>query len=533
MAPAIRRQQPSTQQQSFQPKCVIFTTTSRRTKTVRWYSKQSRSSASRVQQLLEEEETPAGVVGAQFFGGNKQKEELFDAVAEEQAGITTMDSADRYLFHRFENRNAFGDETVASVALVLQNQISAVLYEQQPMSVDGSSTTTTSSGSSVAYSPNCEWDSPFLQQTNGQTTTRLPLHELQAALDFYNRVDLAITGGSTTVQQSPFVVVQLQWELSVVWPAFWEPRVLLLGSSLVTLQQQQQCTNNNSDTSSATTMVIVKQQDMLLNSDINNKNSSLDLMTSCLRQILPRFWDMYHIGMTPSAEVSPKLKATSTKLTLGRRLVRLLPLSKYQLYDLPARLYLQPQLFDLDVREDGNAGIIPNHAFSCVIKTMGPQRQRYVPASPVEVQVVVVPSDNHGTTGAPPRLSLQWKIPLSVEYQTLPTLNVPGPNEEADSATEPECQYVWQPPRRVATVSFGGSGPQDSSVPSVRQRLYESVVNDGLRPKIDAATGRPVFCFWQNTVKVCYTEEGLGMAVYEWRPELSASNEVGIELEFD
>jgi hypothetical protein len=58
------------------------------------------------------------------------------------------------------------------------------------------------------------------------------------------------------------------------------------------------------------------------------------------------------------------------------------------------------------------------------------------------------------------------------------------------------------------------------------------VVKDGLTPKLDPA-GRPQFFFWSNNVKNCYTETGLGMAVYEYRGKWAKSNEVGIELEVE
>jgi hypothetical protein len=34
-----------------------------------------------------------------------------------------------------------------------------------------------------------------------------------------------------------------------------------------------------------------------------------------------------------------------------------------------------------------NLETIPNHAFSCIIKTMGPQKQEKVPVTPIEVQL--------------------------------------------------------------------------------------------------------------------------------------------------
>jgi Ni,Fe-hydrogenase I small subunit len=78
-------------------------------------------------------------------------------------------------------------------------------------------------------------------------------------------------------------------------------------------------------------------------------------------------------------------------------------------------------------------------------------------------------------------------------------------------------------------VPYGGF-PQDPEVPGIRKKLYEQVMKDGLKPKLDE-NNRPQFFFRQNNVKACYTEGGLGMSVYEWRPKFVESNEVGIELE--
>jgi hypothetical protein len=85
--------------------------------------------------------------------------------------------------------------------------------------------------------------------------------------------------------------------------------------------------------------------------------------------------------------------------------------------------------------------------------------------------------------------------------------------------------------RQVATVSYGGNA-QDEEISNIRKQLYDQVLKDGLKPKFDE-DGRPQFFFWQNDVKTCYTEDGLGMTIYEWRPKFSSSNEVGIELMLD
>jgi hypothetical protein len=427
----------------------------------------------------EDDEAPAGIVGSQFFGGNKEKVEFYDPVAEAQAAITTDTDGDSLLYNRFQDAAAFRDVTVAALAASLQSQLSAVLRQQEEAAaaVKGD-TNTDSSQAEYTYANTVQWETP-LQVKNSQ-----PIEELAAALDFYRRVDVAVTSGERLGENT----VRLTWELSLAWPAFWEPQMLLTGSSVVTLNDKKE---------------IVRQVDSL---------DAPDLLSNMIQQALPRFWDLYHIGMSPSAEQSPRqvLKKKS-------------PFTPYQLYRLPARLVLQPTILETGSREDCNAGTIPNHAFSCVIKTMGPQKQRYVPASPLEVQLVPQ------STGP---LRLRWNIPVSVESMSANSgaqLPLPPADEESDVAALPECNYQWQPRRAVATLPYGG-GPQDGAVTELRKRLYEKVTKDGLQPTLDP-NGRPIFFFWQNNVKACYTKEGLGMAVYEWRPDFVKANEIGIELE--
>lgn len=419
--------------------------------------------------LVDEEEAPAGIGGAQFFGGNKQKEEFYDETAERTVALEYMSNTTITTHDRFQDSSVFESDFVATISKSLQSQINAVLYygASEP-SLD------------YIYTPGkLDWTSP-LPRIEAAT----PLLELeQRALSFYKYVDLAIVSGQEISKNQ----VELQWELSVVWPTFWAPRVILLGSSTLTLNDQNE---------------IVAQVDKVI-------DNGGDLLGMIGRQILPRFWDWYHIGMSPSAELLPKLN----------RQEPLWP--SYQTYDIPARWMVQPTVMETGDREDRTAQFIPNHAFSCIIKTMGPTRQRYVTTSPVEVQIQ--PQDDG-------QLQLAWTIPLAVEFQSRLGWLLPGQDDEAVEGSEPDCQYVFQPRRKVATVPFGGDA-QDAEVSEIRKKLYEQVIKDGWKPKLDG-NGRPVFFFLQNSAKACYTDEGLGMCVYEWRPKISKPNEVGIELEF-
>jgi hypothetical protein len=82
----------------------------------------------------------------------------------------------------------------------------------------------------------------------------------------------------------------------------------------------------------------------------------------------------------------------------------------------------------------------------------------------------------------------------------------------------------------VATVQFGGL-PQDNEVTKIRKQLYDQIIKDGYTPKTDSSNGRPIFFYTMNSIKACATNEGLGMAVYEWRPQFTKPNEIGIKLE--
>lgn len=412
------------------------------------------------------EERSEGVTGAQFFGGAKQKEELFDAIAEKSAKVERITEASIYV--KWEDTNAFEDDFSQAIARSLQGQINGLLYTED----------TTPEQPEFVYANSLQWQSPFSQKYS------TPFQELEQGLNFYRRIDVAITAGKSLSETQ----AKLRWEISVAWPNFWESRVLLTGSSLVTTDAKKE---------------IIKQIDTLDDENLN---------LSAISQSSPRFWDIYHFGMAPSAELSPLISKKGGGGLFNR----------YSVSTMPPRLVYQPELLDLGEREDGAAGVVPNHAFCEYIKTAGPYRQRYVTTSPVEVQIVRSPNTKK------PRL--KFTLPISVEMQTNPTLPLPGDDPETSPEAEAKAEYTWQSARTVATVPYGGN-PQDDKVVELRKQLYDAVVKDGLTPKTDSE-GRPVFFFLSYDTKACYTaESGLGMCVYEYRAQFMNSQRVGIELE--
>ena len=440
----------------------------------------STTSTSAVLNDQDEETKTEDIVGAAFFGGNKQKEEFYDPVAEQEASL----NQEQECFDRFQTGSSTSSIPLElRLAQALQAQINQILYPHRSNNATDSTL--------LSYAPNLKWTSPFSGDSSSNkasTRNNNPFEVLAQQLEFYRKVDCAILS-CHHVNDSQY---KCRWELSLAWPTFWEPRVLVTGTSLLKID----------NTTGAIT--VLEQTDQL-------DTAAQDFLPSIVQQILPRFWDIYHIGMTPSAELAPRTPVPKSFL------------SNYRLYELPPRWALQVTMNDLGTREDANAAVLPNHAFSCVIKTMGPQKQRYVPTSPIETKIVPNPT----SPGAP--LTLEWNVPISVECLSQLSLPLPGQDPESDPRCDPACKYVYQEKRRVATLPFGG-GPQDPQVAELRKKLYQAVLKDGMAPRMDAS-GRPIFFFWQNGSKACYTEEGLGMSVYEWRPAFVEPNEIGIELE--
>ncbi|KAL3920157.1 MAG: hypothetical protein SGILL_003406 [Bacillariaceae sp.] len=426
------------------------------------------------------------VEGAEFFGGNKRKEEFYDPIAEVEAAEEVKEqqvtSVSRFFADATEQAPSLAYDTVevALLARALQRQINKMLYEKDVQSP--------SSSLELDWDTQlASWNTPVSKSAQGDS----PLAELQLAKDFYKKVDLAIVGGKKVSD----TIVELSWELALVWPTFWAPRVRLTGTSTLTLKEA---------ISKDGSITVTKQSDSVFGCPNNNL---LPLLGS---QIKPRFWDWYHIGMSPTTELMPRETVKKGKISV---------------HTVPSQLVLAPTVVETGTRETRSAQTIPNHAFTTIIKTMGPQKQEYTPCSPVQVQI----GRRKSGDGSDDRLELSWSIPLSVEFQAAnENLLLPGDNPEDAKDSFPTRDYKLQPVRQVATIAYGGNA-QDEEITNIRKQLYEQVLKEGLKPKLDE-NGRPQFFFWMNDVKACYTEEGLGMTIYEWRPKFANSNEVGIEL---
>lgn len=484
------------------------------------------------------EDDGENVVGTKFFGGSTQKEELYVPEEEERAlelqNVKSLEKTEREVeYRRFEDPNAFGDDVARRVGEALQSAINRILYE------DDDDVTSWKEDSSL------QWETPFSK------TNPSPLVELAESKSFYNKLDVAILSAHTVQSSNDSSVVEVRWDVGVVWPNPWESRVLLTGTSVLTVRDE------------GDTIVLLKQSDRL------DRKDGKDIVGSLSPQLSPRFWDVYHIGMSPSSELDPRFdeappttankslsKSNNNKGKKGL-------LSGYKLSYLPPRLVTEPSLVDTNGRVGRAAQALPNHGFTTAIKTMGPNKESFTPVTPVEI-VISKDAESDGSI-------VKWTVPVPPEFASKAVLPLPiveddddetegddpasmviatAKNKDTPSTTRftppparsnsppPDapkslaCGYSLRPTRLVATLPYAGN-PQDEEVTALRRKLYQDVVeNDGFVPKLDPETGRPVFFFWMNDAKACFTRKGgLGMAVYEWRAGWSESNEVGIELE--
>ncbi|MGK3734625.1 MAG: hypothetical protein ACI90V_001462, partial [Bacillariaceae sp.] len=465
--------------------------------------------------LLEEDEevdpdAPAGIGGAEFFGGSQEKDVFYDPVAEREAGNDIEVKSTSY--NRFLDATVFDTIEVATLARSLQMQINQVLYSDDEalklVVQKNENDEATQSLLDVTFGASFNWETPItLSKSSTDTNSKMnPMDELKVAKNFYEEVDLAIVSGKKISDD----VFELSWELSLIWPTFWAPRVFLAGTSTCKLADSSALRSaNEEDTTTNKAVSVIKQVDNVFGIDTGNSLSFVSMLGS---QIIPRFWDWYHIGMTPTAELLPRR-------TLAKK-------GGISVYQIPPHMVTAPTIIETGTRENRHAEMIPNHAFTCVIKTMGPNKKPYVPTTPVEVHI------GRKNDAEDDRLLIKWAIPLATQFQALNNnLPLPGDNPEDDEKSFPTCDYEWQSLRQVATIKYGGYA-QDPEISDIRKRLYEQVLKDGWKPKLDQ-NGKPRFFFWQNNVKACYIDDGFGMSVSDWRPKFAESNEVGIELVVD
>ncbi|GMI00448.1 hypothetical protein TrVE_jg11470 [Triparma verrucosa] len=332
----------------------------------------------------------------------------------------------------------------------------------------------------------------------------------EGAASYFKNLDVAIIGGEMV---SPSTI-DIRWKVALNWPTFWLPRIAVGGVSRIEFDSS----------SLSSTRTALSWSDKLNGSD------SISLESRILDQILPRFWDTYHIGMAPSCELKERFE---------QKVDALFP-RPYKLFKSPATLELRASIRDKVGRSGRLASCLPDSMFSNIIKTVGPSTEKYVPSGPVEISISSAEEDSKESI-------IEWAVPVPSNFIAANENLLPvgdsnflddeemenGEVSSSDAAfydTRERPYLVITPKRQFATIKFGGSA-QDDGIGKARKSLYDAVTKDGHKIMKDEK-GRPKFFFLQNNAKVAWTEKGLGMAIYEWRPDYLQTNEVGIELEF-
>jgi len=466
-------------------------------------------------------ESEPEVFGAQFFGGAAEKESLFDAESDglesavlaqsaarekaaaaraEAAAAGAEEDADGYrAYNRFLDLSNFPTARCADLGRRLQAAVDAATKKEKKEEASAAS----------IYDTSMRWSSPFLETETGA----FPLEALRNANVWFRdsvRVAVVAVAGDVGREDVSWSRVEwrARWSLSAVWPNPWAAHVVLHGTSALNLND-----------------------DGLVASQTDRPEDPRPLRLALGDQVFPKFWDLYHLLMTPAAQSLPLLppKVPPPLLT------------SYQVRELPPHLSLRASLDDTgeNPRSRRSAQALPPHAFAAIVRTTGPRPEPYETTAPLEVRIQKK-KNGEGST-------IDWSLPVPPSLaasSTLPLGDLPleegdraenDPNDEDSTVCEEEgrtLKYIVAPRRRVATVNFGGS-PQDEEVAMVRRKLYENVMKDKTyQPKLDQE-GRPQFFFWQNNAKACWTELGLGMVVYDWRPKFVRGQEIGMELELE
>ena len=237
----------------------------------------------------------------------------------------------------------------------------------------------------LSFAPSFVYNSPL--STSSPPNQPNPVERVAAAKDFFRSLSISIIDGEVVTSASPpfndLTTVDLRWKVGFTWPTLWSPRVSLSGVSRLKV-------------SASSPPTVHAWTDRLSNS---NNDPSSSLLSRVVPQILPRFWDTYHVGMAPSSELRERHELNLNSL---------LP-KPYKVYEAPATLALRASVTDKVGRSARLASVVPDVMFSNIIKTVGPSMEEYVPAGPIQISIG---KDEAGD-------KIEWSVPVPSSF--LPT----------------------------------------------------------------------------------------------------------------
>ena len=183
------------------------------------------------------------------------------------------------------------------------------------------------------------WENPFV------STTSDLMDGLAQFSSFFAEPSITIFNVSPTGKENQ---VEIQYQLSFWYPMAWKPRIIIPARAIVTM---------SSDLSS---VIAVKE------------NWEVSMLTVFMKQLLPRFWDVWHVFCSPTPEYPP--------------INDLQKVGKVSFVELP-------QTVCMEVRWTGSAKYpgppllaAPSFSLFGALRTSKPRRDPFHTVLPIEVQ---------------------------------------------------------------------------------------------------------------------------------------------------
>ena len=292
-----------------------------------------------------------------------------------------------------------------------------------------------------------------------------------------------------------------EWVASGGWPVQWAPRVVLHGASVVSWDNEGRAVD------------VVDEW----------RASPQKLVTD---QIAPKFWDVYDLFATPTAERPGEETLDTVKLAgATARVVRT-----------PPRLAMVASVVDVsNSRKQRVASALPDFCFR--VDTRNPTRGSTTTA-PLAISVEALPKSDGETTV---RRKVTWRCPLPSRLgldpadPRLPPLDgeLLDPSLSTGVAVDPSLAYVLEPERYLLAAPFRGD-VQDPAVDALRRELVAAAAASGLVPKPGPNGGAPPALLRKWQAKLGYTGDGACVyAVYANTPAFLPvdRDDVAIEIE--
>mmetsp|Transcript_4895 Transcript_4895/g.7383 ORF Transcript_4895/g.7383 Transcript_4895/m.7383 type:complete len:438 (-) Transcript_4895:82-1395(-) len=352
------------------------------------------------------------------------------------------------------------------------------------------------------FSSTASWKSPGVDGCKSRDEIA---KELKDANEFFIMPRLCVLDAEQRAEDE----VTLSWKWSTTWPTVHRPRLSFTGKSKLKLSDQKAVDGVP-----------------FINAVVDEWDTNWGELFST--QFLPKPWDVYHLFLTPPADM-PFYKVVERG---GKGS------SKYEIRDYAPRVVIEGKITDpSNSREDMLAQALPNWIFTGFLRMSGRKPEEYSPTSPTELQITsqLVSSEEEGKD--PERKTrVTWRVGTPQEHG----LDIdnedqfPNPQNfeelEEEDFLDAEVQYVLDGWRRIAVTPFNG-GAQDIEVVQIRAQLLEQVVEAGYTPAT-FDNGRPKFSFLQYNIKHAFNSKNqLAVAMYEPRPFFGDGNEVLLELE--